>query len=96
MHENADERQVALFELPDAVLGRQLYLELRDRWTAWIATRDGLRFVAVLLDRDELSTRVLVETVATWAEEAGLGFVRFHVRGRTFVVSAEGDRSDRS
>lgn len=85
-----DERsQVVLFELPDTALCHQLYHRLRDRWTAWLAARDELRFVAVSLDVDTASMRRLLHDVAIWAGEAGLRLVRVHLEGEIFAIIAK-------
>lgn len=84
--------QVVLFELPDTELCQLLYHRLRDRWVAWLAARDELRFVAVSLDVDTATMERLLNDVAAWARDAGLRLVRVHLDGEMFVMI--GKRAD--
>ena len=60
-----------LFDLPGP-LSQQLYRHLRGRWPAWFTSQEGARVLAVSLDPFDVDLEMLLETVATWAGEAGL------------------------
>lgn len=76
-----------LFDLPRP-LNQQLYRHLRGRWPAWYTTREGARVLAVSLDPFDVDLEMLLETVASWAGEAGLRTVQFELDGEKFVLVA--------
>ena len=88
MRDSEEERVRALFEVPDFALCLQLQQWLKSGWDARVVGRSESRFVAVEVDPLQGATEPLVQTVAEWAAEVGLGYVRFHIGERMYTVVA--------
>ena len=95
MPDSEDKRVRALFEAPDFALCLQLQQRLQDGWDTRVVGRSESRFVAVEIDPLHGGMEVLVRTVADWAADVGLRYVRFHIGIRMYTVVAS-VRSDDS
>jgi hypothetical protein len=86
--------QTILFEVPDFALCLQLQRRLQDKWGARLVAQREDRFVAVILDPDDVRMEILLDTVARWAHEVGLLTVFFQVGEQMSVVGQVRARSD--
>jgi len=86
--DSEDSTVTALFEVPDFALCLQLRQRLEENWDARVVGRSESRFVAVQVEQHHASMELLVQTVADWAAEVGLRYVRFHIGERMSMVMA--------
>lgn len=82
--------EVVEFEIPAFEEATRLYLRLALDWFTWIETRDGMRFVVVMLvPADDLAA--LLRTVQEWGRRHRLAEIPFELDARRYVLDA-GDR----
>jgi predicted LPLAT superfamily acyltransferase len=86
--EDAAQGRSILFEVADFALCLQLFKRLETDWPARLVGRSAARFVSVAIDPEATGMKALLDTVAAWAGEVGLGSVNFHVGDQMSVVFA--------